>query len=199
METVIPFNGKSTFHFENGHIVLQSDDQWEVAESASGYTTRNTLSPLHGAVLAATAVNGGKLVAPVLVSSILGPYGTLLYNHTQPAVSQAMQAETADKLSQVMQATVTMGSAKKSFCRFHRGHRKDVIVGGKTGSLTGFEPKGRYDWFVSFGQRAERKIAFAVLCVNKEKWYVKSARLARELLEFYFSPDQDSGTTPSNI
>lgn len=185
------FNARfaSDFRFDNGMIELQADDPWEVAESASGYTTRNTLSPLHGAVMAGTAINGGKLVAPVLVSRITGPYGIPLYQHQRPAISDAMKPATATKLGQLMQQTVAKGSARTSFRDFFRGDREDVKVGGKTGSLTGFHPKGRYDWFVGFGQLGERKIAYAALCINKEKWYVKSHRLARELLDFYFDPD----------
>ena len=181
------FNARfaSDFLFDNGKIELEVDDPWQVAESASGYTRRNTLSPLHGAVLAATAVNGGKLVAPTLVSEIKGPYGIPLYSQTEPAISPAMEPETASKLAKVMQSTVTKGSARKSFRKFYRGDLEDARVGGKTGSLTGLHPKGKYDWFVGYGELGARKIAFAALCINKEKWYVKSARLARELLEFY--------------
>ena len=185
------FNARfaSDFEFGNGAIDLEVEDRWQVAESASGYTRRNTLSPLHAAVLAATAVNGGNLVAPVLVSKITGPYGIPLYVHDEPAVSPAMTPETASKLARMMRATVSKGSARKSFRRFHRGYLEEAKVGGKTGSLTGFKPKGKYDWFVGFGELGDRKIAYAALCINKEKWYVKSARLARELLEYYFQPD----------
>lgn len=184
------FNARfaSDFTFDNGAIEMEVKDPWQVAESASGYTRRNTLSPLHAAVLAATAVNGGNLVAPVLVSKITGPQGIPLYVHDEPAVTPAMTPETASKLARLMQATVSKGSARKSFRRFHRGYLEEVKVGGKTGSLTGFKPKGRYDWFVGFGELGDRKIAYAALCINKEKWYVKSAQLARELLEYYFQP-----------
>ena len=183
------FNGRFTsdFSFDNGQVELDTEDQWQVAEMASGYTTRNTLSPIHGAILAATAVNGGNLVAPVLVESLIGPYGIPVYVHETPGVSSAMTAETASQLKRMMQSTVQIGSARKSFRGFSKRY-KDVKAGGKTGSLTGFKPKGKYDWFVGFGENQDKKIAFAVLCINKEKWYVKSARFAREMLEFYFNP-----------
>jgi beta-lactamase class D len=94
----------------------------------------------------------------------------------------------------MMQSTISIGSARKSFRGFHKNHLQNVTIGGKTGSLTGFKPKGKYDWFVGFGEQGDRKIAFAMLCINKEKWYVKSTRFAREVLEFYFRPS----TTPEN-
>ncbi|MBX2868524.1 MAG: hypothetical protein KTR18_07590 [Acidiferrobacterales bacterium] len=188
------FNARfaSDLQFDNGSIELDTEDEWQVAEAAAGYTRRNTLSPVHGAALAASAVNGGHLIAPVLVSRVTGPQGIPLYHYSEPAVSPAMSAESATKLQTVMRATVAKGSARKSFRRFNRKHLEEVQVGGKTGSLTGFSPKGKYDWFVGFGKLGDRKIAFAALCINKEKWYVKSARLARELLEFHFRPDAET-------
>jgi len=177
----------SDFSFNNGYIELNVGDPWEVAEMASGYTRRNTLSPIHAATIAATAVNGGKLVAPVLISSLVGPYGIPVYRHEQSASTQVMSENTAHQLSRMMQETVKKGSARKSFKWFHRGELTDVKVGGKTGSLTGFKPKGKYDWFVGFATHKGEKIAYAVLCINKEKWYVKSSQFARQMLEFYFT------------
>lgn len=182
------FNGRfaSDFVFGNGAVDLNPADAWQVAEMASGYTTRNTLSPLHGAALAATAVNGGNLVAPALVQAIIGPNGVPLYWHDQPAKSRVMSAETARQLKTMMRATVVSGSAKRAFAGFNRGALKEAVIGGKTGSLTGFSPRGKYDWFVGFAEMDGRKIAFAALCINKQRWYVKSALLARKIIEFYF-------------
>lgn len=182
------FNGAfaSDFAFANGVVQLDTADEWQVAEMASGYTRRNTLSPLHGAALAATAINGGQLIAPGVVQAVLGPNGVPLYWHAPAVQRVAMRADTAEELKRLMRATVIRGSARRAFAGFHRGELKDALVGGKTGSLRGFEPKGEYDWFVGFGELGAHKIAFAALCINKERWHVKSTQLARELLEFYF-------------
>lgn len=186
------FNGRfaSDFKFNNGYIDIDTNDDWQVAEMASGYTTNNTLSPLHAATLAATAINGGKIVAPVIVKSLTGPYGIPIYVHEKPATSTAMTVDASRQLKKMMQTTISWGSARKSFRGFHKKQLEDVVVGGKTGSLTGFKPRGKYDWFVGFGERDNQKIAYAVLCINKEKWYVKSARLAREIMEYYFEPKE---------
>lgn len=184
------FNGRFTSDilFENGRIDIDPTDPWQVAQMATGYTTKNTLSPLHAAALASTALNGGKIVAPVIVESLVGPHGVPLYLHKQPVQSVAMSDFSAQQLKKMMQATIQQGSARTSFRGFHKGEMANVTVGGKTGSLTGYEPPGKYDWFVGFGESGQRKIAFAMLCINKDKWYVKSTRFAREMLEFYFDP-----------
>lgn len=187
----------SDFGFDYGTIKLDSEDIWEVAETASGYTLRNKLSALHGAALAATAVNGGNLVTPNVVEEIIGPNGVPLYWNTQSEKSSAMSTDTAEQLKKMMHNTVRIGSARSSFYNFNRGKLKNAVVGGKTGSLTGFSPKGKYDWFVGFGEVGERKIAFAVLCINKKFWFVKSTQLAREVLDFYFRNPPSSSPSPS--
>jgi len=82
---------------------------------------------------------------------------------------------------------VASGSARDSFKKFFRGDMADVEVGGKTGSLTGENPPGRYDWFIGYAQKDGRKIAFAAMCINEEFWYVKSAYVARKAIEHFFS------------
>ena len=67
-------------------------------------------------------------------------------------------------------------------------------MGGKTGSLTGLTPRGKNDWFVGYAAQDERRIAFAALTVNKERWRVKSAYLARKVIEVYFEPRTGDST-----
>ena len=137
------------------------------------------------------------VVAPVLVDSMIGPYGIPIYVHEEPSTSVVMDQSSSLELKDIMETTVISGSARTSFRGFHRGDTADVTVGGKTGSLTGFKPKGKYDWFVGFGERGDQKIAFAVLCINKEKWYVKSSRFAREIMKFYFTSRNNLSETTS--
>jgi beta-lactamase class D len=92
-------------------------------------------------------------------------------------------------MQKLMRATITEGTGRKSFRSFTRKKFQDVIAGGKSGHLSGADPKGSYDWFIGYGERDSRKIAYAMLCINKEKWYVKSSRFAREALEHYFKED----------
>jgi beta-lactamase class D len=67
---------------------------------------------------------------------------------------------------------------------------RELEVGGKTGSLTGLEPKGRNDWFVGYADRGDKAIAFASLTVNKERWTIKSAVVARKVIEAYFDSEE---------
>ncbi|WP_054701217.1 penicillin-binding transpeptidase domain-containing protein [Desulfosarcina cetonica] len=55
------------------------DDTYHRAEIASGFNRETTLSPLHGAVIVATMINGGKPVEPTLVDQIVDDRGNSIY------------------------------------------------------------------------------------------------------------------------
>lgn len=59
-------------------------------------------------------------------------------------------------------------------------------MGGKTGSLTGMSPKGKYDWFMGYASDGNHKIALCALTINEDTWRVKSSFLARTYIESYF-------------
>ena len=64
---------------------------------------------------------------------------------------------------------------------------KELVVGGKTGSLNDKVLKGKVDWFVGFAHSHGRKISISVLTVNKQFWTVKASYLARKTIETAFS------------
>ncbi len=184
------FNQKLSGDFElpESRSLFNLENEWEVVETAAGYTRRNTLTPVHAALLAATVINGGRIFRPTLIDAIVDKYGIVLYANESPQSEVAMRRNTTKQLQILMRETVRSGSAQQSFKGFSRGHFKDVVVGGKTGSLTGSNPSGKYDWFVGYASRGDRKIAFAALCINEAYWYVKSSYIARKAVENYFSP-----------
>ena len=174
------------FTLETSAIDLDPTDDWSIAETAAGYTRTTTLSPVHGAVIAAAAVNGGRRVQPTLVRTIVGEDGLILYEAKTTTGKKIVKADTAKELQSLMQQTVINGSARTSFKNFARGTMEAVNVGGKTGSLTGETPAGRYDWFVGYAEKNGRKLAFAAMCINRKVWYVKSATVARKAVEHFF-------------
>jgi cell division protein FtsI/penicillin-binding protein 2 len=179
----------SDFILDNSTFQLASDDPWLIAETAAGYTRQTTLSPIHGAVIAATIANGGYRVRPTLVDALIEDHGIILYETPPTTRIRVLTSKTTDQLQEMMETTVRIGSAKSSFKNFFRGDYSEVHVGGKTGTLTGLDPPGRYDWFVGYAHRGEKKLAFASLCINREYWHVKSAFVARKAIEHYFSVD----------
>lgn len=185
---------ESDFELPPSRMGLDLSQQWALAEAASGYTKDITLSPVHAAQMAAIVANNGKMVVPYMVESVTGRTGQLLYKaQPQPNADQVVSAATAKHMRALMRETTRIGSARKSFGGLSRySVYKDMEIGGKTGSLTGFSPKGRHDWFVGYAQKDGRRVAYASLIINKEKWYVRSAYVARQFIYHFFSDQAES-------
>lgn len=165
------------------------DDPYSIAESASGFTRDTTMSPLHGALIAAAVVNDGVMMEPYLVDSVHSLDGTRIYSPKIKMSERVIDPETASEMRILMRATVKRGTSRRSFRGFFRKGLAKLDVGGKTGSLTGTDPKGKYDWFIGFADSGHRRIAFASLTVHEKYWRVKSAYLARRALETYFTDE----------
>lgn len=181
------------FNLPQSEIGLDFDTKFEIAEAASGYTKDITLSPIHAAQMAAIVANDGKMVTPYMVESISNRRGELLYQaqNNNPS-EQVISTQSASSLRALMRETTRIGSARSSFKGLNRYKvYKGMEIGGKTGSLTGFSPRGRHDWFVGYAEKDGRKIAYASLIINKEKWYVRSAYVARQFIYHYFM-EQDA-------
>jgi peptidoglycan glycosyltransferase len=169
---------------QTGHAPIP-DDPWGVAEAASGYTRENTMSPLQGALIASTVVNDGVMMEPFLVQSVFQPDGTRLYT-AQPTVSRSVvDIGTAEEIRQMMRETISNGTCRKAFHGFNRQCAL-IDVGGKTGTLTGLDPKGKYDWFVGYAEYGGQKIAYASLTISEKVWRIKSSQVARHAIETFF-------------
>jgi len=173
-----------------------SNNSWELAETSSGFTNANTMSPLLGAVIAATVVNDGARMVPYLVDSLHTEDGEEFYKGTPELATQAIDKPTALELRELMRATVDSGTSRVSFKGFQKGRILDLDVGGKTGSLTGYDPFGKYEWFVGYGDTGEKSIAIAAMVVSRKKWKVKASYLARRALEIYFNKSLESRRAP---
>ena len=184
----IPFD----ISIDSSKTGFQVDDEWSIVEAASGFTTETTISPLHGAMIASVIANDGVMVEPNLIDFAVHPSGPLLYQ-SNLVESRVFDKQTADDMRVLMRATVRRGSARKHFRSFFKGAYTDLDVGGKTGSLTGHNPQGKTEWFVGYGDSGKDKIAIAAVVVNKDKWRVKPAYLARKILEEYFKPESQNG------
>lgn len=177
---------------EASRVQIEPENDWSVAEAASGYTKSITMSPVHAAMMVAAIVNDGVAVEPRLIKSAHILDGSTVYSPTQNS-QQILDASTADDMRVLMRKTVTNGSARKRFRGFFKGRYADLDVGGKTGSLTGVNPRGRTEWFAGYADSGKEQIAVAAVVVNKEKWRVKPSTLARKIIEEYFEDNGSKG------
>ena len=171
------------------HAIVPADE-FGLAESGSGYTKKQTLSPVQGVLIAAAVANKGKMPAPYFISKVATTDGHLRYLAKEKMLSQPIDAETATALAHMMEKTIVTGTAHAQY-RDYRKHPllSKLFIAAKTGTMSGVHPQGRYDWFVGFAQpkdNPDQAIAFASLIINEDYWYVKSAYVARQFILDYF-------------
>lgn len=171
---------------QTGYSRFTAADPWSVVTAASGFTLDNTMSPVQGAMIAAAVANDGVMMEPYLVDSVTNPQGEPLYQASPKRASIVVGPETARQLRELFEQTVHSGTSRKSFRQAIRARNFETVeFGGKTGSLTGLNPRGKCDWFIGYARFGDRRIAVAALTVNEQKWRVKSSKLAQLFLTDY--------------
>lgn len=131
------------------------------------------LSPLHGALLAASIANDGVWRKPKLFEGEEEP---------ESGATRILTSDLAHKLAEMMGQTVFGGTARKVFRE--RGHQVRLAA-GKTGSLADKRPYRDYSWFVGFAPMGTPKIAVAAVIVNNMVWRIRAPWLAREAMRLY--------------
>jgi peptidoglycan glycosyltransferase len=171
-------------------VFNMAQDQYNLAEFSSGLNTQTVMSPVHGAVIASVVANGGVIKYPIVVKSIEGIDDKKVLYPPLKADEVVVTPGSAADLRTLFMATVTEGTARGSFRR-SRYLLDRLEIGGKTGSITGGEPRGKRDWFVSYAKSIEDKedkgISICVMIVNQKKWYIKSPLLAKNIMEYYYA------------
>jgi peptidoglycan glycosyltransferase len=166
---------------EPSHLDVPTDGL-EFARTAAGFW-HSTLSPLHGALLAATIANHGVMPAPTLVDRVTAPDGRAL---TLPLAMprRVIEPATAREVGKMMELTTRIGTAKGTF-RDKRGRRLLAVeVAGKTGTLGAETDRGYvgYSWFVGYAPADHPTIAFAVTLGNHPAWRIKATYVARRIV-----------------
>lgn len=141
------------------------------------------ITPLHAARLAATLADG-VLREPTWVERITGPDGRVVPLPAPRAPRQVLTPDLAARLREMLVDTTRRGTARRAF-RDRRGRPLlgEVRVAGKTGSLSGRDPDGRYEWFIGLAPAEAPTIAVATLLVQGDLWWRNASQIAAEVLE----------------
>jgi cell division protein FtsI/penicillin-binding protein 2 len=188
---------------EQSHLDVPEGNPLEFARTAAGFW-HSTLSPLHGALLAAAIADGGRMVTPHLIEpareSTAGDDGegapTLA---PTPPPRQVLSPEAAAAVAEMMAGVTRMGTARGAFHDRHGRPRLPFTAAGKTGTLFAKADRGfvGYSWFVGFAPVEHPTVAFAVALANKPGRRLRAADVARELLQEYAAaggPSLDAAT-----
>jgi len=185
------------FPVEPGVAIIPTEKNFQLSEAASGYNKLNRMSPVQGAMIAATVVNDGKMVIPYIVDQVTDSNDEIIHSGASLEAGAVMTPESADKVKELMKETIVSGTSRKSFFPLRKNKKFKVVeMGGKTGHLTGDDPRGQVDWFVGYASSGERQIAFAAVTVNKKYWTVKSSYLGQTLFKKAFENNLSVASNP---
>ncbi len=166
-----------------------SDDPYDRARAAAGFWHTH-LSPLHGAMIAASMANDGIMMAPTVIDRYEAPDGRVIFESEPKVFKEVMEPETAQQLHEMMVDTAQTGTARRYF-----GHRRafpnQVTVSGKTGTLSNQDPFLRFTWFVGVAEHQQWDdhpgVAIAGLMANEPTWHMVGPQAASEGLRHYFN------------
>ncbi len=178
---------QSDLPFDSGFTEIPKEKSFHLTELASGYNKITRMSPIQGAMIAASVANNGIMKVPYIVENAKDEHGKVIFQSEPIIAAVTMSPQAVEKLKELMEATITSGTSRKSFRTLVKDKKlQELVLGGKTGSLTGDNPKGKVDWFVGYAINDKQKIAVAALTVNVEHWVVKSSYMAQSLLRGHF-------------
>lgn len=123
------------------------ENQYGIVElSSASFGQTNSLTPIQVCTGLCAIANGGKLVQPYLVSSIIDADGKTVEKTETKVVRQVISSETSATVREMMKGVVDNGTGKN-------GYVAGYSVGGKTGTSTklGESAEGEGDkYIVSF-------------------------------------------------
>ncbi|MBN2037460.1 MAG: hypothetical protein JW768_12015 [Chitinispirillaceae bacterium] len=187
------FNDRIPFEMavDTSRVTVPPDTVYAMAECASGFNRKTTLSALHGALISTAILTNGAIPRPRLVDRIIRSDGRCLYRSETQHWKTAVTGATAAQLATIMARVIERGTARRSFRTFKRNKWSvEVEVGGKTGSLN-VDTLGKIDWFTGYAASrndGETSLAIAVAMVHGTIWTVHSAYIAAEIVTSYFRP-----------
>jgi peptidoglycan glycosyltransferase len=114
------------------------------------------VSPLQMALVSSAIANGGLMMQPNLIESVISPNLSVIQS-TQPEVlSQPITAETAEALKKMMVQSVSKGVASNASV-------SGVKVAGKTGTAENGEDQRVTLWFTGFAPSVNPRVAIALV------------------------------------
>lgn len=161
------------------------DTGYGIAEAASGFTKNTTLSPLLAAAQIRALLKQKPLEIPTACN--IYPYAPIT---STPLPNTLFLENTYYGMKEAMMHTVSHGTAKKNLSsRFiARRYKEQLDIGGKTGSLDGLNPAGRYEWFAGFAEsRLDRSkgIIIVVMQIHKEIRSQPATQVAALLINYW--------------
>ena len=164
---------------------IKPEDDYALAEVASGFNKRTLISPLHAGLITASIANGGTIMEPWLIKTVRNDAGDILYEATPSVLASPINKKTASKMMVLMEGTVEDGTAKRAFQPLQRKRElRYVDLGAKTGTINGATDQCKYEWMTVFALPSDGDggLCITVMTAHGEKIGVRAKDIARLII-----------------
>jgi cell division protein FtsI/penicillin-binding protein 2 len=169
-----------------GDVKDPGDSAYALGELGSGLDGLR-ITPLHAAQLAGTLAHG-KLLEPHWIAAAYDAEGEQVAVAGAPRERVVLSEALARQLRDLLRETTERGTARRAFRPRGRPLLPGIAVAGKTGSLTGSNPPGRYEWFAGVAPADDPQLAIAAVSVQGQRWWMSGSQLAAQVLHAAFCP-----------
>ncbi|WP_349899106.1 peptidoglycan D,D-transpeptidase FtsI family protein [Parafrigoribacterium soli] len=153
-----------------------NSDKAKLMLSAFGQD-EDRVTPMQVAMVTAAIANGGTLMKPTLVDSIMAANLTPVQAYQEKQLGQPISNQASATLTQLMVANVNNGAASNA-------RINGVDVAGKTGTAQNGEGRKYTLWFTGFAPAIDPQIAVAVVVENGTSFgNAVAAPIARKVIE----------------
>ena len=164
------------------------EDDFGLAEMASGFNKKTLVSPLHAALIVSAVINDGQMATPWLVSSIADRDKRILYRARPAALSRPIDRKTAMELKLMMQDSVRYGTSRTAFREFKRSRKfESMVFGSKTGTINDRLDRFKYDWITAFALTPEKSnsLCVSVLAVHGKLLGTRAVEMAGAIIRYH--------------
>ena len=179
------YNRRFPGNVPNTSSYTAPDTGYGLAEVSCGFTTSTTLTPL----LAAAQVRAILTKKPL---EIPWAHDMVPFAPQKPVALDIgkFTENTYYGLREAMLRSVTDGTAKKHMSKRNMAVKnfEALRLGGKTGSLDGTDPAGRYDWFMGFAEARNdpsKSIVVIVMQMHKEFRSQPATQVAATVINYW--------------
>jgi peptidoglycan glycosyltransferase len=156
------------------------------------------ITPLQAARMAGVLADG-QLDHPRWISRVVDGSGRDLPLPDLGEPRRVLSPKLAAKMREMMVETTVRGTARRAFHPRGRPLVPGVRVAGKTGSLSGRDPDGRYEWFIGVAPADKPRVAVAVVVVQGTVWHRTASQVSADVFHTLFCDDRGGSCTPNGI
>ncbi|WP_446897879.1 peptidoglycan D,D-transpeptidase FtsI family protein [Clostridium sp. LBM24168] len=156
---------------------LKPYERGSIAQSAIGQSS-DLASPLQMAVLVSTIANGGVMMKPHLVSSVITSKGNLVKTILPESAGQIISPDIANTMKSMMKSVVDYGTGTGASIN-------GIEVSGKTGTADNQVMGANsppHSWFIGFAPYEDPQIAIAVIVENGGQGGLIAASIASQVI-----------------